>query len=175
MTEVCNCGGGHRTRLKINLCVLGCPPAPVYKGWRRGGRPAPRAHPKCGVLLGLQVLVGVHQKEEREKEGEGEKKERGGAAPPLVQFGLGPWGAQPALVSSSLFPLKPTKAHMFPGIPVTPLVLRKIPESLGTFPMSEYSLPIYESLRIDHFETPRHVRDLIRDSEQSSVIKSHNS
>src|SRR5215216_1692746 len=35
--------------------------------------------------------------------------------------------------------------------------------------MFEYSLPIYESLPLDHFETPRHVRDLIWDSEQSSV------
>ena len=33
-------GGGHRTRLKdqtINCCVLGVPPAPVYKGARGGG------------------------------------------------------------------------------------------------------------------------------------------
>ena len=35
MTEVCNCGGGHHTWLNnVNLCVLGCPPAPVYKGAR---------------------------------------------------------------------------------------------------------------------------------------------
>ena len=26
MTEVENCGGGHRTRLKINLCFYGVPP-----------------------------------------------------------------------------------------------------------------------------------------------------
>ena len=42
------------------------------------------------------------------------------------------------------------------------------PVSPGTLPVSEYSLPIYESLPVDHFETPRHVRDLIRDSEQTS-------
>ena len=35
--------------------------------------------PGCGVLLGLQVLVGVHQEEGREKEGEGGKEERGPA------------------------------------------------------------------------------------------------
>ena len=43
--------------------------------------------------------------------------------------------------------------------------------------MSEYSRPIYRSLRIDHFETPRHVPDLIRDSVQPSVhqnTKTHN-
>ena len=39
MTEVEYGGGGHRTRLgTINLCVLGCPPTPIYKGAR--GRPA---------------------------------------------------------------------------------------------------------------------------------------
>ena len=41
--------------------------------------------------------------------------------------------------------------------------------------MSEYYLQIYQSLPLDHFETPRHVRDLIRDSEQPSVTKTHNS
>ena len=35
--------------------------------------------------------------------------------------------------------------------------------------MSEYSRPIYRSLRLDHFETPRHVPDLIRDSELPAV------
>ena len=82
-------------------------------------------------------------------------------------------GARPALVASPPFPLKPTKAHMYSRIPVTPPVLRKIPESLGTFPMSEYSRPIYRSLRLDHFETPRHVPDLIRDSELLRYIKTH--
>ena len=38
MTEVENYGGGHHTRLKINLCVYGVPPSPVYKGGE--GRPA---------------------------------------------------------------------------------------------------------------------------------------
>ena len=43
--------------------------------------------------------------------------------------------------------------------------------------MSEYSLQIYGSLRLDHFETPRHVRDHIRDSKLPSVhqnTKTHN-
>ena len=48
-------------------------------------------------------------------------------------------------------------------------------ESLGTILMSECNLPIYESLPLDHFETPRYVHDLIRDSEQHLVTKSHNS
>ena len=43
--------------------------------------------------------------------------------------------------------------------------------------MSEYSHTIYRSLCIDHFETPRHVRDHIWDSELPSVhqnTKTHN-
>ena len=43
--------------------------------------------------------------------------------------------------------------------------------------MSEYSRPIYQSLCLDHFETPHHVRDHIRDSELPSVhqkTKIHN-
>ena len=40
--------------------------------------------------------------------------------------------------------------------------------------MSEYSRPIYRSLRLDHFETPRHVPDLIRDTELLWYIKTHN-
>ena len=52
-------------------------------------------------------------------------------------------------------------------------VLRKIPESLGTFPKSEYSRPIYRSLCLDHFDTPRHVPDLIRESELLRYINIH--
>ena len=39
--------------------------------------------------------------------------------------------------------------------------------------MSEYSRPIYRFLRLGHFETPRHVPDLIRDSELLRYIKTH--
>ena len=44
MIEVEFGGRGHRTRLrndlKDQLVCLGVSPAPVYKGWRRGSRPA---------------------------------------------------------------------------------------------------------------------------------------
>src|SRR3954468_9889803 len=74
MTEVEYGGGGHRTRLRNDhvdqLCVQGVPLASVYKGWRRR-RPAKLiGAAKMGVLLGLQVLVGVHQ-EWRKGEGSG--------------------------------------------------------------------------------------------------------
>ena len=52
---------------------------------------------------------------------------------------------------------------------------RYVPGTPRTLPVSEYYHPIYESLPLNHFETPLHVRDLIRDSEQHSVTKSHNS
>ena len=117
--------------------------------------------PGCGVLLGLQVLVGVHQ-EGRKGEGSGGEGEVAGPLFPSPIRTKGEGGA----AAFFLFPLKPIKAHYFSrNYPV----LRKIPESLGTFPMSEYSRPIYRSLRLDHFETPRHVSDLIQDFELPSV------
>ena len=61
--------------------------------------------------------------------------------------------------------------------------LRTPPESSGTFqklpgtipetelfPKPEQQLSIYKYLPLDHSGTPRDVRDLIRDSEQHSVI-----
>src|SRR4051812_13203781 len=101
---------------------------------------------------------------------EGERKK--GAPPPpfLVLFGLGGEGARGLPWPPLLFSLK---AHMGPlspgGVPVTPRYSGKMPISLGTIPMSKYRLPIYRSLCLDHFETPRHVCDHIRDSELTLV------
>ena len=64
---------------------LEVPPAPYIKE-QGGGRPAPRARPKRGVLLGLLVLVGFHQEGKMGKEGEGEGEGKGGTAPLLVLF-----------------------------------------------------------------------------------------
>ena len=61
------------------------------------------------------------------------------------------------------------------GVPEPLPVTRYVLGTSGTLLVSEYHCPIYESLTLDHFETPRHVRDLIRNSEQHSVTKSHNS
>ena len=79
---------------------------------------------------------------------------------PLLSFGLSP-----------LFPYGPIRPIYSTANSRNSPVLRKIPESLETFPMSEYSRPIYRSLRLDHFETPRHVPDLIRDSKLLRFIK----
>ena len=92
--------------------------------------------------------------------------------PSLVQFGLAHGeGCGHPLGSFSPFPYGPLRPNT--NSRNSP-VLQKIPESLGTFPMSEYSRPIYRSLRLNHFETPRHVPDLIWDSELLRYIKTHN-
>ena len=105
-------------------------------------------------------------KEEREKK-------QGGRRPLLlILFGLGGGARGPALAASPLFHLGPLSPYLCQGLPGTPSGDLVSPETLS---VSEYSLPTYESLPLDHFETPRHVRDLIRDSEQTSIIKSHNS
>ena len=107
-------------------------------------------------------LVGVGEKERG-----GEEEGKGGCTPCPIRT-RGGEGAS-FLLASLLYSRMAQQGPYTPWrIPVTP-VLRKIPESLGTFPISEYSRPIYQSLCLDHFETPRHVRDLIRDSEQPSV------
>ena len=56
-------------------------------------------------------------------------------------------------------PVDPRDPSGGPGtIPITPKLV----------PMPETGLPIYKSLPPDHSETPRDVRDLIRDSEKLS-------
>ena len=112
---------------------------------------------------------------EREKgKGERGRRKEGGRTPPLVQFGLGKGGA-PLTWPFSSPPIRPNGPNTSPGGSSNSRFSVKLPESLGTIPMSKCNLPIYESLPLDHFETPRHVRDLIRDSEQTSVTKTHNS
>ena len=128
-----------------------------------------------GVLGGVLLPPGVGLPPFLVGIGEGGKRWRrrrkGGAPPPspcpIRTRGEGradlPW---PPLLSS-------TKAHYGPlsprGVPVTSRYSGKIPISYGTLPISKHRLPIYQSLCLDHFETPRHVRDHIRDSEQPSV------
>ena len=96
----------------------------------------------------------------------GRKGERGRAPNPLSNSDWAWEGHAPPPGPSHYGPLRPIASFSYSrNSPVPP----KIPESLETFPMSEYSRPIYQSLHLDHFETPRHVPDLIRDSELPSV------
>ena len=133
-------------------------PLPPRKGAAKGGEESilPKAPRRCLPPLGLSLF-------------------------PLL-LAHGPLGA------GALGPLRlgrPPTAHAaildvvehFPD-------LRTPPESSGAFwkrpgtipmtpklvPMAEIALPIYNSLPPDHSGTPRDIRDLIRDSEQHSVI-----
>ena len=150
------------------VCLWGAP-ASVYKGLK-GGRLAGQGGRARRVLLPLGVgfppppmLVGIGF-------AEGEKRERGPATSPSPNRTRGR-GRHAAHVGLPL--LFSTKAHHGPfssrGVPVTSRYSGKIPISPGTLPISKHRLPIYQSLCLDHFETPRHVRDHIRDSEQPSV------
>ena len=155
------------------MCLWGAP-GHVYKGARGGGQRPHRVRPKGGILLLLGVGSPFPSPTRRgRKEGERRRKEGAGPqSPKPIRFG--PRGGAP---HTSLLHSISTKAHegplTLPANSRNSLVLRKIPESLGTFPMSEYSRPICQSLRLDHFETPRHVPDLIRDSEVLWYIKTH--
>ena len=74
-----------------------------------------------------------------------------------------------ALGSPSLSPLGPIRPITSPVVLITLPALRFSPKPPETIPVSEHSHPIYRSLRLNHFETPRHVRDQIWDSELPSV------
>ena len=125
-------------------------------------RPARRGRTKCGVLLGLPGPSRIPPPIWNRKRGREKEKEGRGRPLSLVQFipvhGEGP---RPPLRPFSPFPYGPLRPNT--NSRNSP-ILRKIPESLGTFPKSEYSCPICRSLHLDHFETPCHVPDLIRDS-----------
>src|SRR3954465_11725687 len=103
MTEVEFGGRGHRARLRKDLndqlSVYGVPPAPVYKGWRRRRPAKAKVRPGYGVLLGLQVLVGVHQKG-RKGEGSGGVGKVAGPLFPSPIRTRGEGGAQQPFSSS---------------------------------------------------------------------------
>ena len=147
------------------LVCLGVPPAPVYKGARGGGRPALIGAPG-GVLLlvGVGLLLGGGRK--------WGGRRKGGRRPPSPSpiRTRGEEARGPPLAAPLSLSTKAHMAHYFSrGGSGNPPALRFSPKSPGTLPVSEYSRPIYQSLCLDHFETPRHVRDHIRDSELTSV------
>ena len=126
-------------RSMLNLCVYGVPLATYINEGRR--RPVARRGAPWGESPPPFSFLHRGERKERERE-----RERGAPPPPLVQFGI-PWGGASTPCGPPLSPLRPTKAQYFPReVPVTPRYSGKISESLGTIPMSEYNLPIYESL-----------------------------
>ena len=150
------------------LCLWGAS-ASVYKGLEGGGWPA-KVWRARRVLLPLGVgfppppiLVGIGFAEG------GIEREGPAPSPCLIRTK----GGEGRAAHEGLPLLFSTKAHHGPyssrGVPVTSRYSGKIPISPGTLPISKHRLPIYQSLCLDHFETPRHVHDHIRDSEQPSV------
>ena len=94
---------------------LGVPPAPVYKGARGGGRPAPIGAPG-GVLLlvGVGLLLGGGRK--------WGGRRKGGRRPPSPSpiRTRGGGGARPTFGCPSLSPLRPIWPITSPGrVPVT--------------------------------------------------------
>src|SRR3954466_6854564 len=159
--------------MKINLCVLGGPLAPVYKRAKGEGRPAWFGRAKGSPTpTGSRIPPFLVQLGEGGKGGEWRRKGEGAAPPnPLSNSD---WAWEGRAPPPGSFPLRPSKAQYSSPYSRNSPVPPKIPEPLRTLPMSEYSRPIYRSLRLDHFETPRHVPDLIRDSELLRYIKTHN-
>ena len=82
--------------MKINFCVLGCPPAPVYKGAKGEGRPAKEGAPRGSPTPTESRTPFFPSWRRRSGKEEEEGKERGGAAPLLVQFRLGGEGRMAA-------------------------------------------------------------------------------
>ena len=143
---------------------------PPYIKEQGGGQPAPVGTPQEGspTRTTSPSRIPPRGEEGEGRRGRGERK--GGRRPPfLVLFGLKGRGRGLPWLPLSLS----TKAHrgplVPPGVPITLGHSGFIRNFSGTLPVSEYSRPIYQSLCLDHFETPRHVHDHIRDSEQPSV------
>ena len=106
----------------------------------------------------------------------GRGRRKGGPRPLPLSNSDSPWGGTPPPCGMPCLSPMAHEAHYFPqGVPVTSWYSDKYSKHFRTIPVSEYYRPIYQSLPLDHFETPRHVCDLIRDSEQTPVIKPHNS
>ena len=139
---------------------------PYIKEPRGGG-----GRPRRGAPRGSPTPTGSRTPSWTRREGKAveERKEKGGGAPPPFPCPIRTrkgGGVRPPPASFSLLPQGPCRPNNPRGVPVTPRYSGKIPISPGTFPISKYRLPIYQSLCLDHFETPRHVRDHIRDTEQ---------
>ena len=83
---------------------------------------------------------------------------------------LGVWPQTPGSLASGPWPLQNCLLPEHFGKHLKPL-----PVNSGTLPGIKHYYPIYQTLSPDHSRVPRHVRDLIRNSEQHSVTNIHNS
>ena len=91
-------------------------------------------------------------------------------AQPLRRRWRGLGGAHSPCVGCCVSPLMAHRArNIYRGPRNTFRFSDSFPMFPGTIPDSVHSHPIYQSSSPDHSGDPRHVRDLIRDSEQPSV------
>ena len=130
---------------KINLCVLGCPPAPVYKGARgEAGRPL-----GCAKEGGDLLLVGVGLPfPSPTRKGEGGRKEGEGESYPLsflssFPFPSAPWpahmGGTPAPCGWCVSPLGPyLLSGVLEPLPVTRYVPGTLRNTFGVRILSSY-------------------------------------
>ena len=140
-------------------------PSTIYRWGEKGASP-PRSH------LGLGAVA---------KGGSSASQVKWRPSPlgfPL-SHAHGPWGGWcPWPIKARAPPYSPCccigRGGTFSGPPDPSGILWNLPgtilEKPELFPEPEQQLSIYKSLPPDHSGTPRDVRDLIRDSEQHSVI-----
>ena len=153
-------GGG----LRQNLGAAALPPPHIYRGKGEGGRPPQIQSEEGAAAKGGRSVSQVKWR------------------PSPLGFPLshahGPWGAGALGPLRLGRPLQPMLLYWtWWNIFRTSGILRNLPEAsryntgkTELFLEPEQQLSIYKSLPPDHFGTPRDVRDLIRDSEQHSVI-----
>ena len=112
------------------------------------------------VLLLVGVGLPFPTPTRRGKEG-GEGEGKGGRRPHPLSNSDWQGGARHHLTGPLSSPLRPMWPITSPGggggaVPVTSQYSGILPISPGTIPMSKHRLPIYRSLHLDHFKTPRH-------------------
>ena len=174
--------GGREVGLRLGrerLVSWAATKPPIYRG-SGGAAPAPRV-----PSLGVAVTPRSHLR--WRPQGEEGEAHLGWALGPIcprvcpLRLLEAPWalvGGAPAHLGAGPFPLLAHESlRGWWHLPVDPRNPSggpgTLPVTAKILPMAKTSLPIYYSLPPDHSETPRDVRDLIRDSKQHPVT-THN-
>ena len=157
--------GAPHTAKQSTCASMGCP-LPVYKGVEEGKAGPLYGAPKGGSPTPSRSRFRPFPSWSRRRWKRERGRRKGGQPPPNWDWA---WGRRTSWPS----PLSSTKAHVGPlsprGLSVTSWYSGKCPNSSETISVSKHNLPIYQSSCLDHSETPRHVRDHIRDTELPSV------
>ena len=146
-----------------------CPPsASLYIGGERGG--APLGFPLGGGGQGEGLRPGLGFPPQAPCPPSPRGAAALGGAQPLRRRWRSLRGAHSPCVGCCVSPLMAHRArNLYRGPRNTFRFSDSFPIFPGTIPDSVHSHPIYQSSSPDHSGDPRHVRDLIRDSEQPSV------